>query len=210
MKLCFRATALIAVLSLATVPLLASTKITRRWILTGAPMPRFHKMLVAGIMENYVARQEFEDQVKKLLAIYGVEGVQSYLVLPPQNEMMEGELKQRIRESALDSVLVIRPRAVSNNSDEFVSNGSYVPPQGYYTFWSYWNMAYDPANFPKESVPIRVEFNLFSTSDDRLVWSGETDTIYPRSFDKMRKQYALVLVNRLRKDKIISKKQPRR
>jgi len=51
-----------------------------------------------------------------------------------------------------------------------------------------------------------VEFNLYSTTDDRLVWSGRTDTIYPRSFDKMRKQYALVLVNRLRKDKIISKK----
>jgi hypothetical protein len=207
MKLCFRAGALIAILSLVTVPLLANTKIAYRWVLSGTPLPRFNKMLVAGIMENYVARQEFEDQMKKLLANYGVEGVQSYLVLPPRNEMMEGELKQRIKESSLDGVLVIRPRAVSAESDEFVNGGIYVPPKDYYTFWPYWNLASDPGNSNiKENSPVRVEFNLYSTKDDRLVWSGETDTIYPGSFDKMRKQYALVLVNRLKKDKIISKK----
>lgn len=207
MKLCCRASALIAFLFLATLPLLASTKIAHRWLLTGAPIPRFHKVLVAGIMENYVARQEFEDQMKKLLANYGVEGVPSYMVLPPRNEMMEGELKRRIQESSLDGVLVVRPRAVGNSSEEFVSDGSYVPPPGYYIFWPYWNMAYTLANSPKqENAPVRVEFNLYSTKDERLVWSGETDTIYSSSFDKMRKQYALALVNRLRKDKIISKK----
>jgi hypothetical protein len=207
MKLCFRACALMAMLSLATVPVLAGTKIAHRWVLSGAPLPRFHKMLVAGLVENYVARQEFEDQMKKLLANYGVEGVQSYLVLPPRNEMMEGELKRRIQESSLDCVLVIRPKAAGNDSDEFVSRGIYVPPQGYYTFWPYWNMASDPTtSIAGGNVPVRVEFNLYSTKDERLVWSGETDTIYYASFEKMRKQYALALVSRLRKDKIINPK----
>ncbi len=207
MKLCFRAGALIAVLSLAAVPVLASTKIAHRWMLSGAPLPRLHKMLVATLSENYVARQEFEDQMKKLLANYGVEGVQSYMVLPPRNEMMERELKRRIQESSLDYVLVIRPKMVERESDEFVNGGIYVPPQGYYTFWPYWNMASDPTTSNvKENAPVRVEFNLYSTKDERLVWSGETDTIYCSSFEKMRKQYAVALVNRLRKDKIISKK----
>lgn len=207
MKLCLRAGALVAMLPVLAVPLLASTKIAHRWVLTGTPLPRFHKMLVAGIIQNYVARQEFEDQMKRLLANYGVEGVQSYLVLPPRNEMMEGELKQRIKESALDGVLVIRPRTVSAEADEFVNGGMYVPPQDYYTFWPYWNLASDPANSNvKDNTAVRVEFNLYSTKDDRLVWSGETDTIYSVSFDKMRKQYALGLVNRLKRDKIISKK----
>ena len=207
MQFGFRAVALITVFCLARVPLLASTKIAHRWVVTGAPIPRFHKMLVAGIVEDYVVRQEFEDQMKKLLANYGVEGVQSYLVLPPRNEMMEGELRQRISESALDSVLVVRPRAVRDGSDELVGGGMYVPPQGYYTFWPYWNVASDPANsHTKENSPVKVEFNLYSTADERLVWSGETDTIYLSSFEKMRRQYASALVNRLRKDKIISKK----
>ena len=74
MKLRLRIGALIAILTLATLPLLASTKIVHRWVLTGIPMPKFQKMLVASILENYLIRQEFEDEMKKLLAKYGVEG----------------------------------------------------------------------------------------------------------------------------------------
>jgi hypothetical protein len=210
MKFCFRAIALIVLFCLAALPLLATTKIVHRWVLTGIPMPPFHKMLVASIGENYLVRQEFEDQMKKLLAKYGVEGVQSYMVLPPKNEMMEGELKQRIKESSLDSVLVVRPKAVRKESQEVITGGIYVPPPGYYTFWPYWNMAYGDfyptSSYTRENIIVRVEFNLYSTKDERLVWSGETDTIYSNDFDKMGKEYAQALINQLKKDKIIRKK----
>jgi len=210
MKSGLRAGALITILSLAAFPLLASTKIVHRWVLTGVPMPRFQKMLVATIMENYIIRQEFEDKMKKLLAEYNVEGVQSYMVLPPRNEMMEGELKQRIKESSLDSVLVIRPKAVRKETEQVVTSGIYVPPPGYYTFWPYWTIAYGnfypTSSYSKESIVVRVEFNLYGTKDERLVWSGETDTIYSKDFEKLGKEYAQTLVNQLKKDKIIRKK----
>jgi hypothetical protein len=210
MKSRLRAGALFAISSLAALPLLASTKIVHRWVLSGLPMPRFHKMLVASILENYLIRQEFEDQMKILLAKYGVEGVQSYMVLPPRNEMMEGELKQRIKESSLDSVLVIRPKAVRKETEQVITGGIYVPPPGYYTFWPYWNMAYGnfypTSSYSKENIIVRVEFNLYSTKDERLIWSGETDTIYSKDFDRLAKGYAQTLVDQLKKDKIIRKK----
>lgn len=210
MKQCLRAGALFSILVLATVPLLASTKIVHRWVLTGLPMPEFRKMLVASIGENYLIRQEFEDQMKKLLAKYGVEGVQSYMVLPPKNEMMEGELKQRIKESSLDSVLVVRPKSARKETQEVITGGIYVPPPGYNMFWPYWNMAYGDfyptSSYTKENVVVRVEFNLYSTKDEKLIWSGETDTIYSQDFDKLAKKYAQALVNRLKKDKVIRKK----
>jgi hypothetical protein len=210
MKVFVRAGALAALLFLASLPLLASTKIVHRWVLTGLPMPHFHKMLVASIMDNYLIRQHFEDEMKNLLAKYGVEGVQSYMVLPPKNEMMEGELKQRISESSLDSALVIRPNAVRTETQKVITGGVYSPPPGYYTFWPYWNMAYSDfypiGSYTKENIIVRVEFNLYSTTDERLVWSGETDTIYSKDFEKLGRDYAKTLVNQLRKDKVISKK----
>jgi hypothetical protein len=210
MNLCARASALFGLLILASLPLLASTRIVHRWVLTGLPMPQFHKMLVASIADNYLVRQQFEDEMKKLLAKCGVEGVQSYMVLPPKNEMMEGELKQRIKESSLDSVLVVRPKSAHKESQEVITGGIFVPPPGYYTFWPYWNMAYGDfyptSSYTKENIIVRVEFNLFSTKDERLVWSGETDTIYSKDFEKMGKQYAQTLVNQLKKDKVIRKK----
>jgi hypothetical protein len=210
MKLRLRIVALIAILSLASLPLFAITRIVHRWVLTGLPMPKFQKMLIAGVMDNYLIRQEFEDEMKTLLAKYGVEGVQSYMVLPPKNEMMEGELKQRIKESSLDSVLVVRPKAVRSETEEVVTGGSYMPPPGYNSLWPYWNMAYGdpyPLNTAtKEDIIVRVEFNLYATKDEMLIWSGESDTLYSNDFRKLGKEYAQTLVNQLRKDKVLRKK----
>jgi len=210
MRLPLRFVALLVILAIATLPLLADTKIVHRWVLTGLPMPHFQKMLVATIIENYLIRQEFEDEMKRLLAKYGVEGVQSYMVLPPKNEMMEGELKQRIKESSLDSVLVIRPKAVRKETEEVVTGGIYVPPPGYYAFWPYWNMAYGDfyptSSYLKENIIVRVEFNLYNTKDEKLIWSGESDTVYSKDFEKLGKEYAKTLVNQLKRDKVIQKK----
>ena len=201
---------LLAAVACFALPLFGGTKIVRRWVLTGLPLPQFEKMLVASVIENYLIRQEFEDEMKRQLSKYRVEGVQSYMVLPPKNEMMEGELKQRIKESSFDSVLVVRPKAMRKETQEVVTGGSYVPPPGYYTFWPYWNMAYSSfyptSSYTQENIVVRVEFNLYSTKDEKLVWSGETDTVYTRDFEKLGKEYAQTLVRQLKKDKMITKK----
>lgn len=206
----FRIFALFAVLCFAVLPLLASTKFVHRWVLTGVPIPQLHKMLIAAVMENYIVRQEFEDTMKTQLAKYGVEGVQSYLVLPPKNEMMEGELRQRIKESSLDSVLVVRPKAVRTESEEVVTGGVYVPPPGYYSFWPYWNTVMGTfvptSSYTKENVIVRVEVNLYDTKSEKLVWNGESDTVYSKDFEKLGKNYAKALIDQLKKDKVLKKK----
>ena len=206
----FRLLNLFAIILLFTLPLFASTEIVRHWVLTGVPMPQLKKILIASIMENYLVRQEFEDEMKKQLTKYSVEGIQSYMVLPPRNEMMEGELKQRIKESSLDGVLVVRPKAARRESEEVVTGGIYVPPPGYYTFWPYWNMAYGTfyptTSYTKENTVVRVEVNLYNTKDEKLIWSGETDTVYSKDFAKLGKDYAKSLVKQLKKDGVVGKK----
>jgi len=102
---------LILMIALAALPVFAGTKIVHRLVITKEPILKVRKLLVAAILENYLIRQEFEDEMERLLAESGVQGIKSHMVLPPRNELMEGELKQRIKESDLDAVLVIRPKA---------------------------------------------------------------------------------------------------
>jgi hypothetical protein len=210
MKFFVRCVALFTILMLATVPIIADSKIVARWVLTGLPMPKLKQILVIAVIDNYLIRQEFEDQMEKLLAKSGVEAVPSHMVLPPRNEMMEGELKQRIKESTLDAVLVIRPKAVRKESEEVITGGFYVPPPGYYSFWPYWSMAsaqfYPTSSYTKENIIVRAEFNLYNTKDEKLLWSGETDTVYSKDFQKLGKEYAEMLVKQLKKDKVIGKK----
>jgi hypothetical protein len=79
-------------------------------------MPPLKKVLVIAVLENYLIRQEFEDEMERLLAKSGVEGIKSHMVLPPRNEMTEAELKQHIKDSPLDGVLVIRPKDVKKET----------------------------------------------------------------------------------------------
>jgi hypothetical protein len=51
-----------------------------------------------------------------------------------------------------------------------------------------------------------VEFNLYNTKTEKLIWSGETDTVYSKDFEKLGKEYAKTLVSQLKKDKVIKKK----
>src|SRR5258708_16333201 len=114
--------------------------------------------------------------MKELLEKYNVEGIQSYMVLPPRNEMMEGELKQRIKESSLDSVLVVRPKAMRKETAEIVTSGSYLPPPGYYTFWPYWHMAYggfdSTISYTKENVIVRAVLILYIPKAENVVSRG--------------------------------------
>ena len=54
---------LAAAVFLATLPLFAGTNIVHRCVLTGMPMPKFKKVLVAFVLVNYLIRQEFEDEM---------------------------------------------------------------------------------------------------------------------------------------------------
>jgi len=204
-----RLLALLLILTVASIPLRADSKIVERWVLTGAPMPQLRKILILAVLDNYLIRQRFEEEIERLFDESGVQGIKSHMVLPPRNEMMEGELKQRITESSLDGVLIIRPIDVRKESEE-VTLGVYVPPPGYYSFWPYWNTVSGPLHstpsYTQENTIVRAEFNLYSTKDEKLLWSGESDTVYSKDFDKLSKDYARMLVKQLKRDKVIGKK----
>lgn len=170
-------------------------------------MPKLKKILVIAVLENYFIRQEFEDEMERLLAKSGVEGVRSHMVLPPRNELMEGELKQRIKEEDYDAVLVIRPKAFRKETQEVGTKSIYMPPPMYQSFWPYWDMAFKQysakGSYLKENTIVSAEFSLYRTKDETLLWNGETDTVYSKNFGKLARGYANRLVKQLKKDKVI-------
>jgi hypothetical protein len=205
----FVALTLASVIASITFPSFAGTKIVHRWVLTGQPMPKIGKILVIAVLENYLIRQELEDEMEELLAKAGVEGVKSHMVLPPRNEMAEAELKEHIKKGDFDGVLLIRPLNKRVETREVVTGAPgyhFIPPPGYAQFWPYWNMAWKQANTTsqfKERTIVRTEFNLYSTLDEKLLWSGETDTVYSKDFRKLGREYARAIVKQLKKDKVI-------
>jgi hypothetical protein len=91
-----------------------------------------------------------------------------------------------------------------------VTGMAYASPPSYYNFWPYWQTAYREvyvtSSYLKENTIVRAEFNLYNTKDEKLLWNGESDTVYSKDFEKLGKSYAKMLVNQLKKDKVIGKK----
>lgn len=189
------------------------TKIVRHWVRSNQPLPRFHEILIAAIVENYLIRQELEDEMERHLANSGVVGIKSHMVLPPRNELNdERELTDFIRSRGFDGVLVIHPLSTRTESKERVSSfagPAYRPPPGYNYLWPYWHTSWAEAKatavHTNERTIIRAEFNLYTTSDEALIWSGETDTVYTKDFKKLGREYAKALMTQLIRDNVIPK-----
>ena len=124
-----------------------------------------------------------------------------------------GELKERIKEGDFDCVLVIRPMTVrkeTGGGGHQRLRPYFVPPAPYYHFWPYWNMAWGQVHttntYLKKNTIVNPEFNLYNTKDEKLLWSGETETVYSKDFGKLAKAYAKTLVKQLKKDKVVGTK----
>jgi hypothetical protein len=106
-------------------------------------------------------------------------------------------------------VLVVRPKEVRQESQEVVTGGFYVPPPGF-TLSGHWNLAhtsvYSTTSYIKQNTVIPAECSIYNVKDEKLIWSGEIDTMLEKSFEKMGKGYAQSLYNQLKRDKVISKK----
>src|SRR5437870_13207516 len=87
--------------------------------------------------------------MEELLVKSGVQGIRSHMVLPPRTELMEGELKQRIKEADYDAVLVIRPKAFRKETQEVGTKSVYMPPPFYKIFGHI-------GTWPSSSSPRRV------------------------------------------------------
>ena len=202
-----------AILAFTTSPSWAGTKIVHRWVLTGEPMPKLERILVMAILENYLIRQELEDEMEVLLDKSGVTGIKSHMVLPSRDELAEGELKEHIKQGDFDSVLVIRPISERIETEEVGASFAgpyYVPPPGYYHLCPYSHLAWSQASLTgsyfQENTVVHAQFNLYSTKDEKLLWSGETDTVYSKDFKKLGREYAKAIVKQLKKDKVIGSK----
>jgi hypothetical protein len=173
-----------------------------RLVLTGIPMPAVKRILIVGLTDNYLVRQEFEDKMEELLAKSGVTGNESHMVFSAK--------------------MTAHPRKYAGCSARRASQGS--PPgitrsgnrrvlrasARLYTFWPYWNLAYtsvySTTSYIKQNTVIPAECNIYNVKDEKLIWSGESDTMLEKSFEKMGKGYAQSLYNQLKRDKGISKK----
>ena len=166
------------VLAAASLALAAceSTRITSSWRDPEAGPARFEKVAALALMPSESGRREAEDEMVK--RIRRATAVPGYSLFEPKELEDHEAVKGKLRASGFDGVVVLR--LVKAEKEYSWSPGDY--PASYYSFSSYYRMArpatYDPGYLQSTTV-VRVETNIYSLANDKLVWACLSETTEP-------------------------------
>lgn len=150
----------------------------------------FEKILVVAVAPSETERRSAEDA---MAAKIGPKATPSYTLLN-ENELKNSALaKERIQNASYDGVILLRWLGVREEK-EYVATPTYSPLWDHYSYsWTYM----------QESTVVQwkilqLETRIFSSRDEKLIWSGTTETVEPGDVPQLVNNVAKVVEKQLR------------
>jgi len=193
MKLLARS-ALVLCAGLLLWPGCANTSIVSSWKDPAVSQIQFKRVVVIAPNRDPAMRRSIEDE---LAAKLGPNiAVPSYTLLPESTLDDEQGIRKRIKELGFDGAVVFH--VVSVKREATWVPGTYGGP--YYAFGGW--PAYDPGYVQTDTV-VRVDTNIYSVPDDRLVWAAASRTIDPGNTRRLVDDVVKRVAKEMRKEGLV-------
>jgi hypothetical protein len=178
-----------------------STTLRDTWSAPDVGRLDFEKVLVVAAVKDEATRRSTEDRLVGLIKARGTEAVPSYTLLG-EEQLDQDRVKAKLRESACDGAVVMR--LVNKEHEPTWMPGTPVGPVT--GFWGHygtvWGGYYDPGYLTIDTV-VSVETNVYSLADEKLVWSGVTETTNPEGAVGMVDEIAAAVVKDMEKKGLV-------
>ncbi len=171
----------IAALSLAALTsCAASTQLTSSWADPAAQNRNFKKVVVVGVTPKSATRRMYEDTFSAELRSRGIDAVASY-TFGGEGQLDKDQAIAKLKEIGADGVVVTRLVDKETVQTYYPPTYSTVAaPSAYYGGWyGYYSMGYSYMSSPgyvAENQVYRIETNMYDVTNDKLAWSGLTET----------------------------------
>lgn len=181
----------------------ATTKLTSTWVAPDAkPLDRQKKVVAVMITERESSRLAAEDALVKVMTGRGLDAVASYTILPGQLARDTARARAVLAEQGVDAVVAARMIGKEQQTN-------YTPGTSYYGstwgYWGYgWGAVYSPGYVTTDQI-VTVETLVFSVSQNKLVWAGQSETTNPSNIDAFVGELASVVGGELRKSGLVPK-----
>lgn len=149
---------------------------------------KIEKVLVVGVAKRPGVRRIFEDEFGKQLKKRGVDAVSSYILIPFAEQLNKETIEPKIRDMAIDAVLVTRLLDEKKVS-EYRPRGTYVVPKSYlYGYYDYYSDSISrDAGYKVEGNVVTLETNVYETQEEKLIWSSLSKTfVQARSYKEIK------------------------
>lgn len=189
-----------------------TTHISQSYRNPGYEQTVFKKLFVIGVGQSQESRQAFEDALVSAIVKQGGAAQASFSVLPQSTQLTEEQVRGAIEGGDFDGVLITHLLSVDKDQ-EYVKGSTYNKPRtsyyaggygyGYYGFYgTTYAQVHEPGYF-KTSTTFRLETNLYAVASSGLVWTGQSDTVNPKSIPDARASMTAAVAKKLREEKLI-------
>ena len=158
----------------------ASTQLTSSWTDPAASQRSYKKIVVVGVTPKTSSRRMYEDSFVQELQARGITAVSSYSVAG-EGQLEKDAAAAKLKEIGADGVIVTRLVDQETYQTYYPPTYSSVAaPSAYYGGWyGYYSMGYSYMSTPgytEENKVFRLETNFYDVLNDKLAWSGLTET----------------------------------
>jgi hypothetical protein len=156
----------------------ASTQLASSWTDPTATNRTYKKIAVVGVTPRAPARRMYEDAFVADLHARSIAATPSY-TFAGEGPLDKDAATAKLREIGADAVIVTR--LVDQETVETYYPPTYTTvPEAYYGGWhGYYSMGYTYEASPgyvQENKVYRVETNFYDFANDKLIWSGLTES----------------------------------
>ncbi|HEX7840287.1 MAG TPA: hypothetical protein VF469_22570 [Kofleriaceae bacterium] len=173
-----------------------STTIEQSWKAPNLPPNNLRNVVTVCISRDATMRRTVEDSMAQRLAHMGVRAVPTYSILSDDDLKDRDRAKAKLVAGGYDGVVALR---LVGKETKLVATPM--------TFDGYWGMAwpgaYGPGYLSTETV-VRVETNVFSLADNKLVWSGLSKTVDPNTMRSAVDDITKVVAKALENQQIVA------
>jgi hypothetical protein len=169
-------TLFIATLTVSVLAVSCSSVMLTSWKDPGTNTTISNVMVIA-LFEKLEFSKPFEENMVAYFTSKGLKASKSLDFMAPNQSLSDEELKAKVLASGADAVLVFTPRG----ADKTVN---YTPPtyNGFYR--GYYRGAYSVTpGYYTESTTYNVQANLYTVSDEKLIWTGDISATDPSSIE---------------------------
>ncbi len=174
---------------------------------------RIERVLVIGVTKNEMYKRSFEDEFVSQFKANGVDAIASFRVLPIKKKLDKAEIRAKVKELNIDTVLVTR--LVDKKTVEtyfpptvkIVDRGPYYGPNHHHDLHGYYGQSYDVVTYPGYTLVekfIVLETNLYNAATEEIVWSVSTETSLGEPSNKLIKSLIELLMANLKEQNMLS------
>jgi len=190
-----------------------TSKITSSWKAENTLPQKYNKVMVLGLIReaDRTIQENMENHLVSDLQELGYNAVSSMKEYGPKSfENMDEEAAiSKLKNSGIDAVLTV-VLLDKQKERKYIPGNMYYSPYGYYynRFWGYratiYRRIYEPGYYITDTKYF-WESNLFDMSNQKLVYSVQTQTFDPANTESMAHEYGQMIVNDMAKNNVLKK-----